>query len=273
MGWFKNRPPPPTQGEVMAQMEKEYKAEVAKDPPLPGPNYYEISEWIIKEEIREERKLFRRAPLWRTEPTYNDYAREHHPVAPAYPEMEKEGYVHKQHGNVIVPDYRVYQPERVRQLMPDGWLAQHMTRLEQEGLKDPWLRNDTWKMDPYCGFQKGQHYWKRKAGWPVAIGVSLAVFHHVAKTIWEKISPPPPHVPDEWWKDRPIPENQEFKNRIKPKKLLHGKTFNRHPECFRNEHNHYIWGMEAKPVKQWYDPAKDPYAVEPNFKNCLLFGK
>ena len=81
----------------------------------------------------------------RPTPTYNEYAREHMPLAPAYPEMDQEGYVHKQHGNIIIPDYRVYQPERVRKLMPDDVLAKHMTRMEMEGLKDPWLRNDLWK--------------------------------------------------------------------------------------------------------------------------------
>lgn len=273
MGWYKYPPKPPTQGEVMARMEKEYKAEVAKDPSLPGPNYDEIQEWIRKEELREEKKLFRRAPLWRLEPTFNDYAKEHMPVPPAYPEMEKEGYVHKQHGNMIIPDYRVYQPERVRKLMPDDWIARHMNTLEQEGLKDPWLRNDLWKYDPYTGYSKWRHYWKRKAGIPLAIGVCLALFHHVTKTIWEKVTPPPHHVTDEWWKDREIPENQEFKNRIKPKKMIHGKFFWQHPAMYRNEHNHYDWGLEKKPIKQFYNPANDPYAAEPDLRQCTLFGK
>lgn len=264
MGFLKKNPPdkPMTQGEVMARMEREYKAEVAKEPPLPGPNYEEIAEWFRKEEGREERKLFRRAPIWRITPTYNEYAREHMPVAPAYPEMDKEGYVHKQHGNIIIPDYRVYQPERVRKLMPDDNVAKHMTRLEMEGLKDPWMRNDLWKFDPYTGYGKVRHWFKRVYGFSMMIGASLAVFHLAAKTVWEKVSPPAPHVTDEWWKDREIPENQEFKNRIKPKKQLWGITTSHHPEMFRNEHNHYDWGIEKKPIKQHYNPDNDPNAVE-----------
>jgi len=207
----------------------------------------------------EQSKLYDRSSIFKPNPPYNQHAKAHMAFAPFYPEMDKVGYNHKVHGNEVIPDYRVYNVERTAIYSND--VAKHLEDLKKAGLKDPWLRNHIWRVDPYCGHKKSavHNLWTfLRPG--ILIGGGLALVHFLFKTGYEALVPPVPRKVERWWEERETPEPNEIYNRIKPYSYRYGVTqVSRDPRLQRNVTEDY--GVVQKPPRQWYKKENDPALV------------
>jgi len=220
----------------------------------------EVMKMVKEGQKIEEQKLFDQAkssPL-QFRPVYDHHAKEHMAFAPWYPEMNQVGYQHKVHGTQVVPDYRVYDISRTASVSPE--IAKYVTDLKDAGLKDPWLRNDLWRVDPYAGMNtRNVVIWDfiKKS---LAIGAGLALTHFVIRKGIDFFFPPShPHTCN-WWEERETPEPNEIRNRIKPVRLLYGVSLvSMNPKMMRNLREDY--GVEAVPPLQHYKKENDPALI------------
>lgn len=224
----------------------------------------EVVKMVKEGQKIERKKLYHDAHLLKIRPAYNTHAKEHMAFAPWYPEMNEVGYDHKVHGTYVVPDYRVYQVARTAAVSPVT--AQYVQDLEAAGLKDPWIRNELWRLDPYGGmFDKKQSvidFFKK----PLLIGVGLALTHYVFRKTYDYFFPPVHKETDKWWELRETPEPNLIYNRIKPTELIFGLiTVSKNPKMMRRLEEEY--GVEKKPPLPHYKKENDPALVGlPHYK-------
>jgi len=226
-----------------------------KEPGAAPMTYDEVMKMVDKKMAVEQSKLYKKSTIFTMNPPYNFHAKENMAFAPFYPEMDKVGYNHKVHGTHVIPDYRVYNVER--SALYSDQLAEHVEKLEKANLKDPWLRNEVWRQDPFAGFEKPKTTWIRLFKPGIVMGGALAITHFLIKTAYESIIPPPAHKVDKWWEERETPEPNEIHNRIRPHRYRYGViSVSRDPRLERNLTEDY--GVEAKPPRQWYKKENDP---------------
>lgn len=220
---------------------------------------------IVNEGLAAERdKLYDETHLLRLNPKLSK-DHDHHPCAPWYPEMNQEGYNHKIHGNAVIPDYRVYQIGRTAQFRPE--LQAHLKKLELDGLKDPWMRNELWKWDPHGGYDTKWNQARTYFGMGMKWGAILAVSHFVLRKVYDHVYPPHEHVTDKWWELRETPEPNIISNRIKPRQYYAGLIpLSTNPKLMRAEYEDF--GVVQPPPMEWYDKDKDPL-YEPPLDNLL----
>lgn len=218
----------------------------------------EIIKMVNEGKTIEQEKLYDKAPLWRCRPAYNHHAKEHLAFAPWYPEMNQVGYDHKVHGTQVVPDYRVYNVQRTAGVSPP--VANYVDQLESTGLKDPWLRNDLWRVDPYCGKFSLKRILIDFFGKPMMIGAGLALTHFILKKVYHTAFPPAHKETDKWWELRETPEPNEIHNRIKPVELIYGYfIISKNPLMLRARDEDF--GIERKPPVQFYKKENDPALI------------
>lgn len=232
-----------------------------KDGDSPRMTVEEIMQMVKDGQKIEQKKLFHETHPLKFKPVYDHHAKEHMAFAPWYPEMNQVGYDHKVHGTAVVPDYRVYDISRTASVSP--LTAKYIEDLRAAGLKDPWLRNDLWRMDPYTGMNS-----KKVVIWDfvkksLAIGAGLALTHFVISKAWDFISPPAHdhhHEAHNWWDDRETPEPNVILNRIKPVEMIYGWcTVSRNPKMLRPVKEDY--GVERKPPLPHYKKENDPALI------------
>jgi len=231
-----------------------------KDGGAPRMTFEEVKAMVDEGRIIEEKKLYDQAKssALQFRPKYDHHAKEHMAFAPWYPEMNQPGYEHKVHGTEVVPDYRVYDISRTASVSPT--IAEYVAKLEQAGLKDPWLRNDLWRVDPYTGMNPKKvviwDFFKKS----LAIGAGLALTHFVIRKAIDTMFPPSHHHTHNWWEDRETPEPNEIRNRIKPVELIYGFcTVTTNPKAARPVKEDY--GVEKRVPLQHYKKENDPALV------------
>lgn len=230
-----------------------------KDGGSPKMTVEEIMDMVREGRKVEQRKLYHDMHPFQFRPAYNHHAKEHMAFAPWYPEMTQVGYDHKVHGTQVVPDYRVYDISRTAAVQPDT--MKYLEDLRAAGLKDPWLRNDLWRMDPYTGMNtRGVVIWdflKRS----LAIGLGLTVTHILFNKVRDFVSPPEVHhKTHNWWDDRETPDPNPIYNRIKPVEMIYGfVTVSTNPKMARPVREDY--GVERKPPLPHYKKENDPALV------------
>jgi len=217
----------------------------------------QIMEMVDEGRKIEQNKLYHEAHPFKMRPAYNHHAKEHLAFAPWYPEMNEVGYDHKVHGTQVVPDYRVYNVARTAAVSPQ--INAYVNRLSEAGLQDPWLRNELWRTDPYCGnnTRKANIISFFKKG--LMIGAGLAVTHFIIRKAVDALFPPAHKETDKWWECRETPEPNEIFNRIKPIEYIYGMPISRNPKFLRPISEDF--GVERKPVKQWYKRENDPALI------------
>jgi len=203
----------------------------------------------------EQKKLYHDAHLLKLRPAYNYHAKEHLPFAPWYPEMNEVGYDHKVHGTFVIPDHRVYNVARTAAVSPNT--ADYVQQLEAAGLKDPWIRNELWRQDPYAGLFSRKQVMKDFLMKSLKIGTGLALTHFVLRKTYDYFFPPAHKETDKWWELRETPEPNEIHNRIKPHAQIFGYfTCSLNPKMMRNLTEDY--GVETKPPQEHYKKENDP---------------
>jgi len=218
----------------------------------------EVMQMVKDGQKIEQKKLFDDAHPFKLRPAYNHHAKEHMAFAPWYPEMNQVGYNHKVHGTSVIPDYRVYDISRTASVSPHT--AKYVEDLQAAGLKDPWLRNDLWRLDPYTGMNTRKvviwDFLKKS----LAIGFGLALTHFVLRKAADFMFPSSHHHSTNWWDERETPEPNEIHNRIKPVEMIYGWcTVSRNPKMMRPVREDY--GVERKPPLPHYKKENDPALI------------
>jgi len=228
-----------------------------KEVGVPPKTYTEILKMVEDGLDVERAKLYDKAPLYGISPRYNHHAKETMAFAPWYPEMNQVGYDHKVHGNIVIPDYRVYQIPRVAPYRPE--LQTYLKNLEAEGLQDPWIRNNLWRMDPYAGIQPAQANVMYTMGRGLISGFIIALGLFTLKKTYEAIYPPVAKPTDRWWERREkAPEDNVIRNRYKPARLIMAA----YPVSFNPKYKRGViedYGVDHTPkIKEYYSRDKDP---------------
>ena len=91
------------------------------------------------------------------------------------------------------------------------------------------------------------------------IGAGLAVTHFIIRKAVDALFPPAHKETDKWWECRETPEPNEIFNRIKPIEYIYGMPISRNPKFLRPISEDF--GVERKPVKQWYKRENDPALI------------
>lgn len=229
-----------------------------KEPGAPFVSYKEVMKEVEEKMKTEQKKLYNKSNPFTINPPYNHHAKAHMAFAPFYPEMNQVGYNHKVHGSEVIPDYRVYNTERTASYNPA--LKKHLEKLNEKGLKDPWTRNDIWRLDPYAGYKSTAHnaWCLYRPG--ILVGAALAIAHFIFKTGYDHFNPAEPHKVDKWWELRETPEPNEIHNRIKPIQYRYGFIqVCKDPRLERPVSEDY--GVVQPPIRQWYKKENDPALV------------
>jgi NADH dehydrogenase (ubiquinone) 1 beta subcomplex subunit 3 len=214
---------------------------------------------LVEEGLDVERdKLFNKSSIFRLRPPYNNKALHEMSFAPWHPEMNQVGYEHKIHGTQVIPDHRIYQPERVAKT--SSHVRDYMEELKTKGLKDPWLRNEVWRRDPYCGYDTPVRTTVQFVSRGMKWGAILAVTSFMALKVKDFLYPPHEHHTDRWWELRETPEPNIITHRQKPFRMIHGVI------CVSKNIRHGHWwsqdvGVVQDPPKEWYCKDKDPALI------------